>query len=98
MKVHEYGEWTEVWRHESFLRPEWVAGHIEPDPEVYKGYHWHTNGYFKQKFGDTPRVIMPEFEMVSNPTIRIRDVKQRRFDVLGRYAKIQNSNSDKQSD
>ena len=33
-------------------------------------------------YGD--RVSVPEFEVVSNPTVRIREVKQRRFNVIDR--------------
>ena len=33
-------------------------------------------------FGD--RVTVPEFELYSNPTVRIREVKQRRFNVIDR--------------
>lgn len=30
------------------------------------------------------RVTIPEFEIVSNPVVRIREVKQRRFNVIDR--------------
>ena len=33
-------------------------------------------------FGD--RVIVPEFELYSNPVIKISDVKQRRFNLIDR--------------
>jgi hypothetical protein len=33
-------------------------------------------------FGE--RILVPEFEIVSNPTVRIREVKQRRFNVIDR--------------
>jgi hypothetical protein len=31
------------------------------------------------------RVVVPEFEIVRNPTIRISDVKSRRFSLIDRY-------------
>jgi hypothetical protein len=31
------------------------------------------------------RVTIPEFEIYSNPTIRISEVKQRRFNVIDRH-------------
>jgi len=33
-------------------------------------------------FGD--RVTVPEFEVISNPTVRIAEVKRRRFNVIDR--------------
>ena len=30
------------------------------------------------------RVVLPEFEIYSNPTININDVKQRRYDLINR--------------
>ena len=33
-------------------------------------------------FGD--RISVPEFELVSNPTVRIAEVKRRRFNVIDR--------------
>ena len=30
------------------------------------------------------RVTIPEFEIISNPVVRIREVKQRRFNVIDR--------------
>lgn len=37
-------------------------------------------------FGE--RVTIPEFEIVSNPTIRIDDVKRRRFNLIDRNSRI----------
>lgn len=34
-------------------------------------------------FGD--RVVVPEFEIYQNPTIRISDIKSRRFSLIDRY-------------
>lgn len=42
-----------------------------------------SNGKAGKKFG---RVMMPTFEVVQNPTIRISDVKQRRFNLIDRAA------------
>ena len=41
------------------------------------------------------RVFIPEFEIVSNPTIRISDVKRRRFNLIDRTIKqIQKAEDD----
>lgn len=35
------------------------------------------------------RVTVPEFEIVSNPTVRIGDVKQKRFNLIDRIGKME---------
>ena len=65
-------------------------------PVVYEdgahGYAHYTNGKFVKGFGfyanelTGNKVTIPEFEMVSNPTVRIAEVRQRRFNIIDRAA------------
>jgi len=40
------------------------------------------------------RVRVPEFEMTANPTVRISDVRTRRFDLIDRYSDHDTSHQD----
>lgn len=43
-----------------------------------------TNGAAPESIVRGDRVLVPEFEIVSNPVVRIREVRQRRFNVIER--------------
>lgn len=43
-----------------------------------------SNGSAPESVVRGDRVTIPEFEIVSNPTVRIREVRQRRFNVIER--------------
>lgn len=101
MYIHDYGDWTRVYPKGDHLAPYWEPGHIEfasigkktfwgKEIEAYEhvsAYEHYTRGTFIKGYGETNRVKIPEFEIASNPTVRIRDVSRRRFDVIERYQK-----------
>lgn len=43
-----------------------------------------SNGSAPESRAFSDRVSVPEFEVVSNPTVRIAEVKRRRFNVIDR--------------
>jgi hypothetical protein len=63
--------------------PQGAIASYERDIDV-AAYVISSNGSGAESriFGD--RVVVPEFEIYSNPTVRIKEVKQRRFNVIDR--------------
>lgn len=56
--------------------------------EVF-GFAHYTNGKFQKGFGNQKyKTTIPEFEMVSNPMVNIREVRQKRFNVIERAEQV----------
>jgi hypothetical protein len=101
MHIEDYGEWTEffvkdkpvAW-HAGHLHFEPIEGktvsnmfgtHPAFENDII-GYSHYTNGKFQKGYGSQQhRVTIPEFELTSNPTIRISEIKQNRFNIIDRY-------------
>lgn len=60
------------------------ASHVE-SPALRTGQVYvATEPEYVGRLPDQPRVQVPMFEMYSNPTIRVDDVRRRRFDLINR--------------
>lgn len=56
---------------------------LPPTPFQHNRYHIDSSGKAKRGIRGR-RVTIPKFEVYSNPTVRIKEVKQRRFNLIDR--------------